>query len=241
MAGDKHREAREHLEELIQGLRVGDALPPERALAADVGISRMTLRRAIEDLVAQGLVVRRHGAGTFVGEPKIAQPLTATSFSEDMRSRGFTPGSRTLELDETWAGPRLGHRLQVSPGSRVLRVRRLRLADGEPMAIETLHVPLDLVPGLAADDLEDKSFYALLARRHGIHLARATQTIEPTVTDEVESQLLGRPLHSPSFLFERTSWDERDRAVEFVRSIYRGDRYKLTADLPLAASVLAPA
>lgn len=240
MAGDKHREAREHLEELIEELRIGDALPPERVLAADFGISRMTLRRALEDLVAQGLVVRRHGAGTFVGEPKIAQPLTATSFSEDMRSRGFTPGSRTIELDETWAGPRLGHRLQVSPGSRVLRVRRLRLADGEPMAIESLHVPLDLVPGLAADDLEDKSFYALLAR-HGIHLARATQTIEPTVTDEVESQLLGRPLHSPSFLFERTSWDDRDRAVEFVRSIYRGDRYKFTADLRLAASVPEPA
>lgn len=241
MAGDKHREAREHLEELIEGLQVGDALPPERVLAADVGISRMTLRRALDDLVAQGLVVRRQGAGTFVGEPKISQPLTATSFSEDMRSRGFTPGSRTIELEETYAGPRLGHRMGLSPGARLLRVRRLRLADDEPMAIETLHVPLDLVPGLVADDLEDKSFYALLSGRHGIRLARATQTIEPTVTDEVESALLGRPLHSPSFLFERTSWDDRDRAVEFVRSIYRGDRYKLTAELPLAVPAPEPA
>jgi GntR family transcriptional regulator len=104
------------------------------------------------------------------------------------------------------------------------------------MAIETLHVPVDLVPGLTGEALNDASFYELLASHYGIHLARGLQEIEPTVTDEDESTLLQVPLHSPAFLFERTSWDGDGRVVEFVRSVYRGDRYRLTAELtPKAA------
>lgn len=226
----KYHAVRDRIRDLVDGLAVGDALPPERALAVDLGVSRMTLRRAIDELVRDGLVVRRHGAGTFVAEPKISQPLAVTSFSEDMRRRGHVPSTRTLQSVETHAGPQLGRRLAVSPSAPVLRVVRQRFADGAPMALETLHVALESVPGLEAVDLEDGSFYQLLAERD-IVLARAVQTIEPTVTDDEESELLGVPLHSPAFLFERTSWDEQGRPVEFVRSVYRGDRYKLTAEL----------
>jgi len=110
-------------------------------------------------------------------------------------------------------------------------VRRLRLADAEPMAMEVLHIPEALVPGLTRADLENRSFYELLAERYEIVIGSGTQTIEPTVTNEEESEVLGVPLHTPAFLFERTTASESGRTVEFVRSIYRGDRYRLVADL----------
>ncbi len=222
---------RERVLALIERLRVGEAIPSERALSADFRVSRLTVRAALDELEREGYLVREQGRGTFVSEPKIAQPLTLTSFSEDMRRRGMTPSSRTLELRTVHAGARLGRALSVSPDARVLLARRLRLADGEPIAIETLHVPAALVPGLTRARLEGASFYELLRRDYGVALASGVQTIEPTVTNEEESQLLGVPLHAPAFLFERTSKAEDGTVVEFVRSVYRGDRYRLVSEL----------
>ena len=227
----KQDEARERVLELIETLQVGQAIPPERHLCVELGVSRLTLRAAVDQLVQEGYLVRKHGSGTFVSQPKIAQQLALTSFTEDMRRRGMEPSSRTLELSAGPAGPRLARRLQVSPEERVLRIRRLRLADGETMAIETLHVAQSLVPGLVPNDLEGRSFYELLGERYGIAIARGEQAIEPTVTNEEESKDLGVPLHSPALLFERTTYTETGRVVEFVRSLYRGDRYRLVAEL----------
>jgi GntR family transcriptional regulator len=140
-------------------------------------------------------------------------------------------GSRTIELREIHAGAALGRALNVSPDARVTLIRRLRLADGEPMALETLHVPAALVPGLTRERLENSSFYDLLETDYGVVISHGTQSIEPTVTNEEESELLSVPLHSPAFLFERTSRSEDGETVEFVRSLYRGDRYRLIADL----------
>src|SRR5438552_17091050 len=155
----KQNEARERVLDLIDRLGVGDAIPSERQLSADLGVSRLTVRAALDDLVREGYLVRRRGSGTFVSEPKIAQELTMTSFTEDMRRRGMVPGSRTLELRVSPAGARLGRVLHVSPSEPVLAVKRLRLADGETMAIETLHVREALIPGLSARDLEQHPFY----------------------------------------------------------------------------------
>ena len=154
-----------------------------------------------------------------------------TSFTEDMRRRGMVPGSRTLSLARELAGARLGRFLQVSPGEKILVIRRLRLADGETMAIEPLHLPEAVVPGLEPRDLDNGSFYDLLRDRFGIRIVDGVQAIEPTVTDEDESNALGVPLHSPAFLFERTSRDEEGRTVEFVQSVYRGDRYRIVTEL----------
>jgi GntR family transcriptional regulator len=222
---------RQRVLELIDQLHVGEAIPPERRLSRDLGVSRLTLRAALDELVRDGYLERRHGSGTFVSEPKIAQQLTLTSFSEDMRRRGMVAGSRTIELRETHAGAAVGRALNVSPDARVVLIRRLRLADGEPMALETLHVPAAVVPGLTRDALEDSSFYELLERRYGVEIATGVQSIEPTVTNDEESALLGVPLHSPAFLFERTSRTPGGTTVEFVRSLYRGDRYRLVAEL----------
>ena len=222
---------RQRVLELIDQLQVGEAIPSERRLSSDLGISRLTVRAALDDLVRDGYLERRHGAGTFVSEPKIAQQLTLTSFSEDMRRRGMVAGSRTIELRETHAGAAVGRALNISPDARVTLIRRLRLADGEPMALETLHVPAAIVPGLTRDRLEDSSFYDLLEHEYGVVIESGTQSIEPTVTNEEESDLLRVPLHSPAFLFERTSRSVSGQTVEFVRSLYRGDRYRLVAEL----------
>ncbi len=222
---------RQRVLELIEQLHVGQAIPSERKLSTDLGVSRLTVRAALDDLVRDGYLVRRHGSGTFVSEPKIAQQLTLTSFSEDMRRRGMTAGSRTIELRETHAGAAVGRALRVSPDARVMLIRRLRLADGEPMALETLHVPADRVPGLTRELLEDASFYELLEKHYGVVIESGMQSIEPTVTNEEESELLSVPLHSPAFLFERTSRTPEGETVEFVRSLYRGDRYRLVAEL----------
>jgi GntR family transcriptional regulator len=226
----KQSHTRQQVLDLIERLGVGTAIPSERQLSADLGVSRLTLRAALDELAREGYLVRRRGSGTYVQQPKISQELTITSFTEDMRKRGMAPGSRTLSLDAILAGARLGRFLQVSPSEKILQIKRLRLADGETMAIETLHIPEKLVPGLAANDLNG-SFYDLLRDRYGILIASGTQAIEPTVTNEEESAALGVPLHSPAFLFERTSRDQSDRTVEFVQSVYRGDRYRIVTEL----------
>src|SRR5207245_1859740 len=174
---------------------------------------------------------RRHGSGTYVTEPKIAQPLTLTSFSDDMRRRGMTPGSRTLELVVTSTGARLARRLQVSPEARLVRVKRLRLADDQPMAMEVLHIPEAVVPGLTKSDLEGHSFYELLEERYGIVIVSGTQSIEPTVTSEEESEVLGVPQHTPAFVFERTRVTESGQILELVRSTNHGHGHHLTADI----------
>src|SRR5919198_1544243 len=149
----KQSEVVDSVLDLIERLPVGRAIPSERQLSVMLGVSRPTLRAALDGLVRDGYLVRRQGSGTFVGRPKIAQELTVTSFSEDMRRRGMVPTSRTLDLRVISAGARLGQLLHVSPSAPVVVVTRLRLADGATMAIETLHVPQSLVPGLTAKDL----------------------------------------------------------------------------------------
>jgi len=180
----KQRETRERVLELIESLSVGDAIPSERQLGVDLGVSRLTARAALDDLVREGYLVRRRGAGTFVAEPKVPKGgIDITSFSEDMRARGLTPASRTIELRSIPAGARLGRILHVSPSEPVVAAKRLRLADGAPMAIELLHVRSSLVPGLTAEDLEESSFYELLVNRFDLAIVGGTQTVEPTVTN----------------------------------------------------------
>jgi GntR family transcriptional regulator len=238
----KQRETRERVLELVEELEVGDAIPSERQLGVDLGVSRLTVRAALDELVREGYLVRRRGAGTFVAEPKVQKGgIDITSFSDDMRMRGLTPGSRTLELRTVAAGARLGRILHVSPAEPVVAVKRLRLADGEPMAIELLHVRQALVPGLTAKDLEEHSFYDLLATRFEITIVGGTQTVEPTVTNEEESQTLGVPLHSPALLFERVTRSAEGAVVEYTSSTYRGDRYRLVTEIGAGGRALQPA
>jgi GntR family transcriptional regulator len=227
----KQRQLRERLELLIATLSPGEPLPVERDLAREFGVARMTLRRAVDVFVAEARLIRRQGSGTFVAAPKVTQRLTATSFSADMRARGLRPRSHTLFARQAPAGATLSALLEIPPHSAVLHVRRLRLADDVPMAVEDLHVPSHVAPGLTGADLEDASFYDLLADRWQTPIISGTQTVEPCLISAEEACTLEVESGAPAFLFERTSRVADGRVAEYVRSIYRGDRYRIVVDI----------
>src|SRR3954453_23211718 len=137
----KQSHARQQVLDLIERLGIGNAIPSERQLSSDLGVSRLTVRAALDDLAREGYVVRRRGSGTYVQQPKISQELTMTSFSEDMCHRGMVPGSRTLSMATELAGARLGRLLHASPFEKILVIKRLRLPRGGAMGVETLPLP----------------------------------------------------------------------------------------------------
>lgn len=229
----KYHAVREQLRDRLATMQAGDQLAPERDLARELGVSRMTLRRAIDELVARGAVRRRAGTGVFALGPKLDQPLIARSFTQDMLARGLRPGARTLAFEAGPAGARIARALRLAEDEEVVTVTRLRLADGEPLALEELALPGRLLPDVAARDLEDASFYELLHARRGVRVASAEQTIEPTVLDAQEARDLDVPVRSPALQFERISRDGDGAPIEFVRSVYRGDRYAIRAELTI--------
>ena len=228
----RRAEVRDRLRELIDARAPGDPMPSERLLSEQLGVSRPTLRAAIDDLARNGLLVRHHGRGTFTSPQKISQEVPATAGQPVPPAEGDWL-SKVLEFRTEPAGARLGRRLQVSPRDDLLCVIRLRIVDGEPMALEEIRLPAAVVPGLTAEDFVSGSLYRRMRERYGVDPTDAVQTTEPTVTDAGESQLLGVPLHSPALLFERTTRDGGGRVIEFTRSIYRGDRYRITSHLRL--------
>ncbi|MFW6695789.1 GntR family transcriptional regulator [Streptomyces sp. MAR4 CNX-425] len=221
----KHESLRRALIERIEdGLAPHQPLPSERELMQRYEVSRMTVRRALERLVQEGRVYRVHGVGTFVADPAtISKSLRLTSFSEDIRARNMTPGSRLLHLATTAADMACSRDLFVAPGTPLVHVSRLRLADGEPMCLERVWLPEAFAPGLV-DLGELDSLYELLERQ-GARPETADQTIRATVVDAEEAELLGVPAHFPAIVVQRVTRDARGRAVERAISHYRADRY----------------
>ncbi|MET0425589.1 MAG: GntR family transcriptional regulator [Actinoplanes sp.] len=223
---------RDRLRELIDARAPGDPMPSERTLSEDLGVSRPTVRAAIDDLARTGLLVRQHGRGTFTSPHKISQEVPS-AFGQPVPPAEGDWISEVLEFRTEPAGAPLGRRLQVSPADPVLYVMRRRIVDGEPMALEEIRLPAAVAPGIAAEDFVSGSLYRLLRERYRVDATDAVQTTEPTVTDANEARLLGVPPYSPALLFERTTRDDGGRVIEFTRSIYRGDRYRITTHLKL--------
>jgi GntR family transcriptional regulator len=232
----KRDQVRAHLLDLIDAGAPGTSLPSERQLCAQLSVSRPTLRSVVDAFVRDGILVRQHGKGVFIARGKIAQHLAQSGGHLLPRPVEGTWTSRILEFDVGTASARLARRLHLAPQDGVVRVYRLRFVDDEPICLETVHLPRHLVPDLHREDLDSASLYRLLANRFDITVARATQVIEPTVTDEEEAALLDVPAQSPALLFERTTVDGAGRVVEFTHSIYRGDRYRIVSHLELGAT-----
>lgn len=212
-------------------LAPGDRVPSERELSDQFGMSRMTARQALIELVREGLLYREQGRGTFVAVRKVSQGLlTVTSFTEDMHSRGIVPSSVILSL--TTEAPSLPdrERLRLELGHQMVRVRRLRLGDGRPMALEEASLPQSLVEGIEEHDLSRGSLYEFLKSRQ-IELQGAHQTLEAILADEEQAMLLAVPQGAPLLLLERLSYDQFERPAEFVRAVYRGDRYRFYVEL----------
>ncbi|MFF9146020.1 GntR family transcriptional regulator [Streptomyces sp. NPDC055051] len=229
----KRERVRDAILELIEARRPGDAIPSERVLCAELGVSRPTLRAAADELVMAGLLVREHGRGMFVAKEKITQELVSDRSSFSLPQAGGVWTSRLLELRSLPAGARVSRKLRISPAAEILYAARLRLVDGSPMAIEHLHIRADLAPGLSSEELEQGDLYEHLRDRHGVLVSEAVQSIEPTVVTRAEADLLEVPEFSPGLLFERLTTDSRGRAVEYVHSLYRGDRYRIVSRLSL--------
>ena len=183
----KRERVRDYLMELVESRAPGDPIPSERTLCEQLGVSRPTLRSAVDELVTTGLLLREHGRGMFVARAKITQELAPDRDAHRLPQASGTWTSRVLEFTTVQAGARVGRRLHISPAADIIYIARLRLVDGEPMAIEYLHVPAALVPGLRPADMESGDFYDLLRERHGVRVHEAVQSIEPTVTNEEEA------------------------------------------------------
>jgi GntR family transcriptional regulator len=204
-------------------------LPSERELCEYHGISRMTVRQAITELVNEGLLHREQGKGTFVAHPKIEQGLyTLTSFTEDMLRRNMKPGAKLISLHTITPPASIAEKLKLSPDETVYELTRLRLANDEPMALETAYFPSRVLPNLSLNEVTGGSSLYQLMRTHGIQLSYADQTLEPVVPGPVEASFLNISCKIPTLLIERTTYTADDKPIEFVRSYYRGDRYKFT-------------
>lgn len=233
----KRTQAREAILAMVAAMGAGETLPSEHELCQTLGVSRPTLRAAVDELVEEQLLVRRPGRGTFTGPSKVAQPLAPTAGVANSFRVPLSEGvweSRTLIFERATAGARLARALSVSPSEPIVKVERLRIVNGAPLAVERIHVPERHVPAITGDDFQSGSFYQLLHSRYGITMGRAAQSIEATVTDERESELLEVPPYSPALLFDVTTRDTRDRIIEYTRAVYRGDRYRIDSDLVFA-------
>ncbi len=222
----KYYAVKRELLALTGSMIAGAPVPGERDLAHRYGTSRTTIRQALAELVIEGRLRRVQGKGTFVAQPKVAQLLELAGYTEEMRTHGLSPKTRTLDISYQPAGQELALLLGIRPGGRVLRIRRLRLADGEPMSIDASYLAARRFPGLRRKLNRDGSLYETLAAGYGVRLAEAEETIETVLASPADARLLGVDAGLPLLLLSRRAFDAAGVAVEWSQSWYRGDRYK---------------
>lgn len=222
----KHAQLRAILVDMCTNqLSPGDALPSERQLCLDHGVSRVTVREALGQLVADGLAVRVHGRGTFVAERAHRSELRLASFHEDMRRLGLEPGTVVLSIDQDAPHPATAAVLQMTENQQAWHVRRLRLADGTPISIDDAWYSADLLPELDSVDFTI-SIYETLATRFGYPIDRAEQTVGAGPASSETAALLGIRTGAAVMTFDRIAYSG-DQAIERAYSWFRADRYQL--------------
>lgn len=230
-----YRLARMLRERILSGAApAGERLPTFQELCECYGVSRSVVVQALSLLDREGLLERHQGKGIFVADPGLKLEQGAAqllSFTDEITRRGHTPSSRILRLAREPAPPTVAEALGLQPGDLVVVVERLRLADGHAMGFQRAYLPERLFPGLA--DLQEpiESLYQLLQRRFGVVPTTATDTYEATQLDRAMARHLEQPPGCPAFRVCRRTRDQHRRPIEWVESIYRGDRYKVTLEL----------
>ncbi len=219
------------LRELLIGMVVpGQAIPSERDLMVTYGVSRATVRKAIDGLVADGLLSRTHGLGTFAVRPRLESRLHLASFSQDMRRRGLRPSTRLLAVTQAKPPADVADWLGLARGQRAWRIIRIRLADNTPIAHEDGFYPVHLLPDLDRQDLAGGSLYEILGRHYGLWVDQAEQTLWGESADPAMAMALAAPVGTPLLVFRRRSSAGGQR-IEHVTSRYRGDRYQVHMEL----------
>lgn len=223
------------LRRLIEGgiMNAGNALPSERRIMEQTALSRVTIRKALDTLVKEGLLRQKRGSGTFVsgGLPKIEQPLTRlSSFTEDMLNRGHEPDVEWLEKKVSFPTSEEVMLFGLSPGDKVLHLHRLRSGDGIPLAVEFATVPNRFLP---EPNMIEQSLYEALAKV-GAMPVRATQRLKARPLPAREAELLDTTPGEAALYIERASRLADGTLVEFTRSYYRNDTYDFVAELSIA-------
>ncbi|MFL5801235.1 MAG: GntR family transcriptional regulator [Roseiflexaceae bacterium] len=214
---------------IVRGdLAPGDQIPSQRILCERYSMSHMTVRRAISELINEGVIYAIPGKGLYVTERK--QPVESgplIGFAEEMARRGMLASSRILTAEIVGASTVLSSALGVALGMPLVHLRRLRLVDGEPMALQSNYLPYALCPGLLDHDLERGSLFSVLRDDYGLRLADGTRMVEAALADLDQARLLGLALPAPLLVVEQLTYLDSGQAIEFVRTAYRGDRYRL--------------
>ncbi len=207
-------------------------VPSERELCEQFGLSRITVRHTLHQLVSEGRLIRIHGRGTYVASsPLKKQLLPLVGFSEDMLSRGQRPGARVLRFEAAVASLAVAKALQLGAGEDVVVLKRLRLANGRPMAVETVHLPETRFPGIIGESLEDGSLYALLRQKYGTRPGRALQQWQAVACAPSDAKLLHLEKGSPVLQINRTTYDQEGHPFEYLEAFFRGDKYVYYAEL----------
>lgn len=222
---------------ILRGIEAGqwhpnDRLPSEDELAGRFKVSKITVRQALRDLAQLGYIRREQGRGTFVQRPPLIEgPRQLNSFTEEMRRQGVVASSQVLEQDLTFPPPEVAAMLGLGDHDRVFRLRRLRLADGDPMGVQTTYVPARLVPGIESRDFSGSSLYDVLSSHYGLDPATAHETHFAFAVDGEDAALLRLPPGAPVMGAELVARLADGRPLEYVRSVMRADRYKIALDL----------
>jgi GntR family transcriptional regulator len=229
----RYYQLKEILEKRIQSgeFQTGDQFPTDECLCEEYGLSRGTVRRAIDMLVDEGRLRREQGRGTFVTAPQLIPIFfRLASFDEEMFQRGRTPSTKLLHLKVFPATEKIAQDLALRVGEEVIEIARLRLADGQPMAFETRYLAYKICPGLIHENLENQSIHSLLLDKYNIPLIRARHVIEARVLTEYEAGLLQAQPGSAGFFVSRVTYTLKDLPVTLYHIIYRGDEYRFTAE-----------
>jgi GntR family transcriptional regulator len=213
-------------------LKVGDQLPTEDSLIARFEVSRITVRRAIQNLVSRGLVEIRRGKGTFVAAPKITQELTELSgFVEDMRALGRRPTARVIGKEIVTADTTVARHLALTKGEHVVRIRRVRLADGVPLSFDETYLPVEIGKRIMTNNLKVEPIFTLLERKYDVPLVEAEYKLEAVAAEAEVAAALRVKQGSPIFRIERTSYSTGNRPVDYERLYYRGDLIRFVTRL----------
>jgi GntR family transcriptional regulator len=210
----------------------GDMIPAEADLIAEYQVSRNTVRQVLEKLVNDGLIYRQRGRGSFVAHPTLEQSMTRiVSFTEDMHQRGFSPGTEVISSGLRPAETPIAEKLNITPGESFVHLRRLRLADGEPMSIEESFLIHKYCPDVLAYDYAQQPLREVLEKEYGIRIASAKQVIQAIQAPPDIAELLNITAGAALLFISRVSYSQGNLPVEYLRIHYRADRYSLFNEL----------
>ncbi len=218
--------------DIENNMKENDKLPSEREICEIYNVSRTTVRQAISELETEGYIYKEQGKGTFVAGKKFDQQLVGFySFTEEMKKLGKKPTSKVLRFEIVASSNEIAKKMKLQNKQLVYKFTRLRLADGEPMMIETTYVPYDAFPGITKDDLNKIALYEILRDRFNERIEYAEEVFLPVLTNEDEAKKINVAVGSPSLKITRYTYNKNNRIIEYTVSIARGDKFKYSLKL----------